>query len=101
MVQAANALIMSFQSEMRQYIDDIKSKVEDVQRDIDLAKAQSDHEEHNMQAKERQQASALRIQVLARLSKYGNQLAKVEKQAKMQAQGTYNKCCNITFEGGG
>ncbi|KAH6871431.1 hypothetical protein B0T10DRAFT_591185 [Thelonectria olida] len=85
-VQAAKALIMSFQSEMRQYIDDIKSKVEDVQRDIDLAKAQSDHEEHNMQAKERQQASAIRIQVLARLSKYGNQLAKVEKQAKMQAQ---------------
>ncbi|KAI8681114.1 NACHT domain-containing protein [Fusarium keratoplasticum] len=54
--QAWMAITQSFQSEIRGYVDDIKSKAETVRDDIQLAKAQSDSEEHQLQAKARQKA---------------------------------------------
>ncbi|KAJ4319916.1 hypothetical protein N0V84_006099 [Fusarium piperis] len=54
--QAWMAITQSFQGEIRGYIDDIKSKAEIVRDDIQLAKAQSDSEEQQLQAKARQKA---------------------------------------------
>lgn len=50
------AITQSFPGEMRGYVDEIKSKAEIVRDDIQLAKAQSDNEEHQLQAKARQKA---------------------------------------------
>ncbi|RSL50405.1 hypothetical protein CEP54_011945 [Fusarium duplospermum] len=54
--QAWMAITQSFPGEMRGYVDEIKSKAEIVRDDIQLAKAQSDNEEHQLQAKARQKA---------------------------------------------
>ncbi|KAF4445749.1 hypothetical protein F53441_10498 [Fusarium austroafricanum] len=85
MVQAAKALTTSFQSEMRQYIDAIKAKADDVQRDIELAKAKSDHHEQKLQAKERAEASDNRSLVVASFSKHWNQLSRVRRDVNKAA----------------
>ncbi|RSM05159.1 hypothetical protein CEP52_006410 [Fusarium oligoseptatum] len=56
MSQAWMAMTQSFQGEIRGYVDEIKSKAEIVREDIQLAKAQSDRDEHQLQAKARQKA---------------------------------------------
>ncbi|KAF4335786.1 hypothetical protein FBEOM_10377 [Fusarium beomiforme] len=51
MKQAAKSLVTSFQSEMRQYINTVKAKADDVQRDIELVKAKADLNEQNARNK--------------------------------------------------
>lgn len=63
------AITQSFQSEIRGYVDDIKSKAEIVRDDIQLAKAQSDSEEHQMQAKARQKAEESHGRISSLLTK--------------------------------
>ncbi|KAM0295997.1 hypothetical protein ACHAPM_010499 [Fusarium culmorum] len=53
MTQIAKAFISSFQSEMRQYVEAVKTKADDVQHDIELVKAKTDRHEQKMQEKER------------------------------------------------
>ncbi|PTD06271.1 hypothetical protein FCULG_00011696 [Fusarium culmorum] len=57
MTQIAKAFISSFQSEMRQYVEAVKTKADDVQRNIELVKAKTDRHEQKMQEKEREEAS--------------------------------------------
>ncbi|KAI8682492.1 NACHT domain-containing protein [Fusarium sp. Ph1] len=67
--QAWMAITQSFQSEIRGYVDDIKSKAEIVRDDIQLAKAQSDSEEHQLQAKARQKAEESHGRISSLLTK--------------------------------
>ncbi|KAF9772357.1 hypothetical protein IL306_009935 [Fusarium sp. DS 682] len=75
--QVAKALTMSFQSEMRQYIDTVKAKADDVQRDIELVKAKADVNEQRLQTKERAEAAESRSLVVASFSKHWNKLSQV------------------------
>ncbi|KAJ4152468.1 hypothetical protein NW754_004264 [Fusarium falciforme] len=67
--QAWMAITQSFQSEIRGYVDDIKSKAEIVRDDIQLAKAQSDSEEHQLQAKARKKAEESHGRISSLLTK--------------------------------
>ncbi|KAF4440832.1 hypothetical protein FACUT_3150 [Fusarium acutatum] len=55
--QLLKAITQSFQSEMRNYVDDIRVKAEEVQGDIQLVKAQCDREEQQLQTTERKEAT--------------------------------------------
>ncbi|KAM0229826.1 hypothetical protein ACHAPO_009718 [Fusarium lateritium] len=87
MTQIAKALTSSFQSEMRPYIDAVKAKAEDVQRDIELVKAKTDRHEQKMQKKEREEASENRSLVVSSLSKNWKQLSKVRKDFRKASSG--------------
>ncbi|UZP43279.1 hypothetical protein NXS19_011095 [Fusarium pseudograminearum] len=102
MTQIAKAFTSSFQSEMRQYVDAVKTKADDVQRDIELVKAKTDRHEQKMQEKEREEASENRSLVVASLSKNWNQLSKVridfrkssterKQRQALDALSTYNR----------
>ncbi|QPC80359.1 hypothetical protein HYE68_011111 [Fusarium pseudograminearum] len=78
MTQIAKAFTSSFQSEMRQYVEAVKTKADDVQRDIELVKAKTDRHEQKMQEKEREEASENRSLVVASLSKNWNQSSIIE-----------------------
>ncbi|KAH7270955.1 hypothetical protein B0J15DRAFT_417086 [Fusarium solani] len=67
--QAWMAITQSFQSEIRGYVDDIKLNAEIVRDDIQLAKAQSDSEEHQLQAKARQKAEESHGRISSLLTK--------------------------------
>ncbi|CAF3540579.1 unnamed protein product [Fusarium graminearum] len=83
--QIVKAFTSSFQSEMRQYVDAVKTKAENVQRDIELVKAKTDRHEQKMQEKERQEASVNRSLVVASLSKTKNQVSKFRKDARKES----------------
>ncbi|KAG8668085.1 hypothetical protein FPOAC1_007451 [Fusarium poae] len=87
MTQIAKAFTSSFQSEMRPYIDTVKVKAEDVQRDIELVKAKTDRHEQEMQNKEREEASENRSLVVSSLSQNWNQLSKVRKDFRKASTG--------------
>ncbi|KAH6889389.1 hypothetical protein B0T10DRAFT_487897 [Thelonectria olida] len=57
---AWRALTQSFQTEISSFVDDIKLKVKDVGQEIHLAQVQADHQEHQLQAQERKDASESR-----------------------------------------
>ena len=54
------ALSLSFQAEMRPFVDDIRAKAKQVKEEIGLAKAQVDHHEQTLQSDERRHASRFR-----------------------------------------
>ncbi|EMT62809.1 Vegetative incompatibility protein HET-E-1 [Fusarium odoratissimum] len=56
-------------AELKTYVEDIRSKAEHVQRDIELVKAQYDREEQQLQTRERQVASDHRRNLFAWTSK--------------------------------
>ncbi|KAL2690157.1 hypothetical protein Neosp_004225 [[Neocosmospora] mangrovei] len=56
-------------NEIRGYVEDIKSKAETVRDDIQLVKAQSDSEEHQLQAKARQKAEESHGRISSLLTK--------------------------------
>ncbi|CAG1999994.1 unnamed protein product [Fusarium graminearum] len=85
MTQIAKAFTSSFQSEMRQYVDAVKVKAENVQRDIELVKAKTDRHEQKMQEKEREEAAANRSLVVASLSKNWNQVSKFRNDARKES----------------
>lgn len=87
MTQIAKAFTSSFQSEMRQYVDAVKVKAENVQRDIELVKAKTDRHEQKMQEKEREEAAANRSLVVASLSKNWNQVSKFRNDARKESNG--------------
>ncbi|CEI70721.1 hypothetical protein FVEN_g795 [Fusarium venenatum] len=87
MSQIAKALTSSFQSEMRPYIDAVKEKAEDVQRDIELVKAKTDRHEQKVQKREREEASENRSLVVSSLSKNWKQLSKVRKDFRKASTG--------------
>ncbi|KAF4336873.1 hypothetical protein FBEOM_9253 [Fusarium beomiforme] len=55
--QFLKAITQSFQSELRTYVENIRSTAEEVQEDIQLVKTQCDRQEQKSQALERQEAS--------------------------------------------
>ncbi|KAL5588270.1 hypothetical protein FOBRF1_014798 [Fusarium oxysporum] len=63
------SMTQSFQAELKMYVEDIRSKAEHVQRDIELVKAQYDREEQQLQTRERQVASDHRRNLFAWTSK--------------------------------
>ncbi|KAH7168411.1 hypothetical protein DER46DRAFT_552130 [Fusarium sp. MPI-SDFR-AT-0072] len=63
--QLLKAITQSFQSEIRNYVDDIRAKAEEVQGDIQLVKAQCDREEQQLQMTERQEATDHRKRFMA------------------------------------
>ncbi|KAF5245908.1 hypothetical protein FAUST_1495 [Fusarium austroamericanum] len=85
MTQIAKAFTSSFQSEMRQYVDAVKTKADNVQRDIELVKAKTDRHEQKMQEKEREEAASNRSLVVASLSKNWNQVNKFRKYARKES----------------
>ncbi|RYC79361.1 hypothetical protein BFJ63_vAg17756 [Fusarium oxysporum f. sp. narcissi] len=84
--QALKALTNSFQSEIRTYVDDIKSKAEDVAQEIQLAKAKSDYHEQQLQGKERTEAASSRKQFLALMSRSRSDIRQIKEQGKKQEE---------------
>ncbi|KAF4340446.1 hypothetical protein FBEOM_5631 [Fusarium beomiforme] len=84
--QALKALTNSFQSEIRTYVDDIKSKAEDVAQEIQLAKAKSDHHEQKLQGEERREAASSRKQFLALMSRSRSDIRQIKEQGKKQEE---------------
>ncbi|KAF4435897.1 hypothetical protein F53441_13405 [Fusarium austroafricanum] len=80
--QIIKAITQSFQSELRSYVDDIRAKAEGVQGDIQLAKAQCDREEQQLQSVERQEATDHRSSLLAWTSKFSADMQTLEAQRK-------------------
>ncbi|EEU46708.1 uncharacterized protein NECHADRAFT_77352 [Fusarium vanettenii 77-13-4] len=78
--QAWMAITQSFQSEIRGYVDDIKSKAEIVRDDIQLAKAQSDSEEHQLQAKARQKSEESHGRISSLLTKARSEMRLIGDQ---------------------
>lgn len=74
------AITQSFQSEIRGYVDDIKLKAEIVRDDIQLAKAQSDSEEHQLQAKARQKAEESHGRISSLLTKARSEMRLIGDQ---------------------
>ncbi|KAI6765074.1 hypothetical protein HG531_012173 [Fusarium graminearum] len=85
MTQITKAFTSSFQSEMRQYVDAVKVKAENVQRDIELVKAKTDRHEQKMQEREREEAATNRSLVVASLSKNWNQVSKFRKESRKES----------------
>ncbi|KAF5004276.1 hypothetical protein FDECE_9232 [Fusarium decemcellulare] len=73
---------VSFQSQIRSYVDDIKSKAENVREDIQLAKAQADQAEQRLQAEERQEASGNRKQLSSWFSKSMEKMKAISEHAE-------------------
>lgn len=82
-------LTNSFQSEIRKYVDDIKLKAEDVGQEIQLAKAQSDYHEQQLQTEERKEASASRGRLSKWLSQSSGQIRKLEEEERKRAEGMF------------
>ncbi|KAF5019806.1 hypothetical protein F66182_8175 [Fusarium sp. NRRL 66182] len=80
--QVWKAITQSFQAELKVYVEDIRTKAEQVHGEIQLAKTHSDHEEQRLQTKERQAASSHRRQLLSWASKSGAEIKAIEAQRK-------------------
>lgn len=81
------SLTQSFQSELRDYVDDIKSKAEIVREDIQLVKAQSDKEEQQLQAKARQKTEENQGVISAVLTKARLEMRLIGTQGIRNASG--------------
>ncbi|KAF4441383.1 hypothetical protein FACUT_2691 [Fusarium acutatum] len=68
--QVWRAIRCSFQTEIRSYVESVKAKAENAQREIELAKAQADCHEQRQQNEERQKASQYRQQLSTWVTKY-------------------------------
>ncbi|KAG5664903.1 hypothetical protein KAF25_008637 [Fusarium avenaceum] len=79
------ALTKSFQTELRGYVENIRTKAEDVQAEISLTKAQYDREEQQLQTKERQDAANYRKRLLAWTSKSNNEMEELQAQRRRNA----------------
>ncbi|KAM0421036.1 hypothetical protein ACHAPT_011107 [Fusarium lateritium] len=86
--QAWMAITQSFQSELRGYVDDIKSKAEIVRDDIQLAKVQSDSEEQQQQAKARQKAEESRSLISSLLTKTRSEMRVIGDHGIRGTEGT-------------
>ncbi|KAJ3540937.1 hypothetical protein NM208_g4831 [Fusarium decemcellulare] len=82
--KVSKAILRSFESEMRPYVDDIKAKAEEVQQDITLTKAKSDLEEHSLQATGRQAAASYHSRALSRF--YRQDEWRKKKEIKRQLE---------------
>ncbi|RSM01295.1 hypothetical protein CDV31_011425 [Fusarium ambrosium] len=78
--QAWMAITQSFQGEIRGYVDEIKSKAEIVRDDIQLAKAQCDSDEHQLQAKARQKAEESHGRISSLLAKARSEMRLIGDQ---------------------
>ncbi|RSL78210.1 hypothetical protein CEP51_008403 [Fusarium floridanum] len=78
--QAWMAITQSFQGEIRGYVDEIKSKAEIVRDDIQLAKAQCDIDEHQLQAKARQKAEESHGRISSLLAKARSEMRLIGDQ---------------------
>lgn len=85
--QALKVLTQSFQSEIRPYVDNIKSKAENVKQEIQLAKVKSVNEEQHLQSEERKEAASSRKQILTLFSKSRAEIGRHEEQGKKRAEG--------------
>ncbi|KIL92173.1 hypothetical protein FAVG1_04580 [Fusarium avenaceum] len=79
------ALTNSFQTELRGYVENIRTKAEDVQAEISLTKAQYDREEQQLQTKERQDSATYRKRLLAWTSKSNNEMEELQAQGRKNA----------------
>nr|RBQ92847.1 hypothetical protein FVER53263_01723 [Fusarium verticillioides] len=80
--QLVKAITQSFQSELRGYVEDIRAKAEEVQGDIQLAKAQCDRLEQQLQTTERQDASNHRKRLMAWTSKATGEMEALQAQRR-------------------
>ncbi|RBR11157.1 hypothetical protein FVER53590_01723 [Fusarium verticillioides] len=80
--QLVKAITQSFQSELRGYVEDIRAKAEEVQGDIQLAKAQCDRLEQQFQTTERQDASNHRKRLMAWTSKATGEMEALQAQRR-------------------
>ncbi|KAF5704259.1 Nacht domain-containing protein [Fusarium mundagurra] len=80
------AMRVTFLSEIRTYVDDIKFKAEDVAQEIQLAKAKSDYHEQQLQGKERTEAASSRKQFLALMSRSRSDIRQIKEQGKKQEE---------------
>ncbi|RTE72151.1 hypothetical protein BHE90_013442 [Fusarium euwallaceae] len=71
---------LTFQGEIRGYVDEIKSKAEIVRDDIQLAKAQCDSDEHQLQAKARQKAEESHGRISSLLAKARSEMRLIGDQ---------------------
>ncbi|KAF4958429.1 hypothetical protein FGADI_2351 [Fusarium gaditjirri] len=83
--QLLKAITQSFQSEIRKYVEDIRARAEEVQDDIQLVKAQRDHEEQQLQTTERQEATNHRKRLLAWTSKSTTEMEALQAQRRRNA----------------
>ncbi|KAF4468594.1 hypothetical protein FALBO_4514 [Fusarium albosuccineum] len=82
--KVSRAILGSFESEMRPYVDGIKAKAEEVQQDIAFVKAKSDHDEHSRQASGRQTVASCRSLALSMFSKHEEQHSVAQTLAKTE-----------------
>jgi hypothetical protein len=85
--QLVKAITQSFQSELRGYVEDIRAKAEEVQGDIQLAKAQCDRMEQQLQTTERQDASNHRKRLMAWTSKATGEMKGLQAQRRRNESG--------------
>lgn len=83
-------MTQSFQAELRSYVEDIKTKAEIVQRDIELVKVRLDREEQQLQTQERKEASDSRKHIIAWTSMYIADKRAIEARKKKSAAGLSN-----------
>ncbi|KAF5264732.1 hypothetical protein FOXYS1_4470 [Fusarium oxysporum] len=76
---------LTFLSELRSYVEDIRAKAEEVQGDIHLVKAQCDREEQQHQNTERQEATNHRKRMLAWTSKSTIEMEALHVQRRRNA----------------
>lgn len=82
-------MTQSFQAELKTYVEDIRSKAEHVQRDIELVKAQYDREEQQLQTRERQAASDHRRNLFAWTSKATAEMRMLQLRGRKVDTGKY------------
>ncbi|KAK2674239.1 hypothetical protein RAB80_009223 [Fusarium oxysporum f. sp. vasinfectum] len=68
--QVWRAITCSFQTEIRNHVENVKTKAKNAQSEIELAKAQADCHEQQQQTEERQKASDYRQQLSTWATKY-------------------------------
>ncbi|KAF9768249.1 hypothetical protein IL306_014477 [Fusarium sp. DS 682] len=86
--QILKAITQSFQSEIRNYVENIRAKAEEVKGDIELAKAQCDRDEQQLQTLERQEATNHRKRLLAWTSKSTTEIEVLKAQRRRNELGT-------------
>jgi len=100
--QLWHAIAQSFQTELRTYVEDIRAKAENVQRDIELVKAKFDRDEQQLQTKERKEASDYRKHLMAWTSKYTAEISlfqarKNKTATEQQRRRLLQELCSFNF----
>ncbi|KAM0351841.1 hypothetical protein ACHAPU_002354 [Fusarium lateritium] len=76
------SLTQSFRAELRGFVEDIRTKAENVQGDIELTKAHYDREEQQLQTKEREETGDYRKRMFAWTSRFATGMDAAEAQRR-------------------